>query len=83
MPRHRTPFAAAAFAMLLACSAGAGTFIIPDDDTLVRRARSIVTGTVLDSRSELTPAGGVRTVTELWVSRVLAGRHQPGAILSI
>ncbi len=69
--------------LLASLAASAGTFIVPDDDVLIRRAKGIVTGTVLESQSHITPEGGVRTVTQLWIDRVLAGPLQPGQLVAI
>ncbi len=66
-----------------AFSAAGTTFIIPGDDVLVRKADGIVSGAVLESRAELTPEGGVRTVTTLWVDRVLSGPFHAGQLIEL
>lgn len=77
--------AAIAVALLcaIAAQAPASVFVVPDDDVLVRKAESIVAGTVLDSWTESNPERGLRTLTEIWVSETLAGPLEAGRVIEI
>ena len=73
---------------LLAAPSYAATFFIPQDRELVRGATTIVAGSVLDSRPQLSRNGYVETVTSVSVREVLKGAlitstidiHEPGGV---
>ncbi|MGK2858456.1 MAG: hypothetical protein ACSLFQ_14745 [Thermoanaerobaculia bacterium] len=69
--------------LLAAVDVRATSFIVPDDDVMVRQSEGIVVAIVTDGRSERTPQGGVRTVTELSVTDVLKGPFVPGQLVSV
>jgi hypothetical protein len=68
-------FSAACVLSTLLCvsTAFAATFVVPNDREMVRRADAIVVASVLGSYTQLTPAGGIETVTALSVEEVLKG----------
>lgn len=73
MKRTFVVAACAVFSLLLTSSVFAATFFVPPDRDLIRRADAIVVGTVLGSYTQLTPAGGIETVTTLTVEETLKG----------
>ena len=62
-----------ALLVLSAGAASAATFFVPTDRQMIQRASAIVVGTVRDSRSRTTAAGGIETVTNVSVEETLKG----------
>ena len=69
------------FFILVSLPAVAATFVVPDDETFIRKADVIVTGTVLDSYSQYADNGRIETVYRLAVDELLKG--EAGEILEI
>jgi hypothetical protein len=60
-------------AFLVACSASATTFVVRSDRALVERADAIVVASALTSYPQLTPQGGIETVTSFSIEEVIKG----------
>lgn len=69
----RHTFTFALLIALLASSAAAATYIVPDDAQLVDSSRAIVVATALGSASRFDPAGRVETLYELAIDDVIKG----------
>jgi hypothetical protein len=69
-------------ALLIAASLPlrAASFVVPPDREMIRRADAIVVGSALTSYTQLTPQGGVETVTPFSVSRVINGAGVPSVL---
>lgn len=52
----------------------AATFVVPPDRDLIDRSELIITGAALTSYTQLTPEGGVETVTPISVQEVIKGK---------
>src|SRR5262245_58128237 len=76
----RKPTLFAAFIVLALCFAGtlhAASFVVPADRGMVPPAHLIVSGSAVTSYTQLTPAGGVETVTPISVEDVISGKNVP------
>ncbi len=65
---------AIAIISLLTLPVLAATFVVPDDETFIRKADVIVTGTVLDSHVQYEEQGDIETVYRIAVDEVLKGQ---------
>lgn len=59
---------------LICTSATAATFVVPTDRDMVRRAQGVVVATALPSYSQMSPEGGIETVTPVAVDEWIKGR---------
>lgn len=68
----------------------ASTFVVPADRDMIRRARAIVVASPTNSYTQITPLGGIETVTAFSVEEVIKGMpalvgtievHEPGGEL--
>lgn len=71
-------FSCKGLALLLALTFGAAgseaaTFVVPADRHLVNKSKAVAVATVVDTHSEATPEGGIRTVTTLMVDEAIKG----------
>lgn len=71
-------FSCKRLALLLALTFGAAgldaaTFVVPADRNLVNKSKAVAIATVVDTHSEATPEGGIRTVTTLVVDEPIKG----------
>ena len=76
----RKPARSAAFAfvvLFVTAATQAATFIVPSDREIVQRSHAIVIGSALTSYTQLTPAGGVETLTPISVEEVISGAKLP------
>jgi hypothetical protein len=64
-------FAAFVFLLFLSSTAGAATYVVPDDDQLIAQAEAIVVGRV--ASSEARPTRGIETWSAIEVEEVLKG----------
>jgi hypothetical protein len=69
-------------ALLLAANARAATFLVPDDATLVRASRAIVSGVAGASHGRRA-AGWIETVTTIHVDEVMKGTLAAGGDLDV
>ncbi len=79
----RKPFQSAAFVagiLSMAATLGAATFVVPADREMVRRAHVIVVASALTSYTQLTPQGGIETVTPISIEEVISGGKVPDTI---
>lgn len=58
---------------LLSIPASGATFVVPDDETFIRKADVIVTGTILSEFVQYADDGGIETRYQLLVDEVLKG----------
>lgn len=63
--------------------ATAATYIVPPDEVLVANAEAIVVATALGSHAQLTPEGGIETLTDFSVEEVLKGRVNEDRFLRV
>lgn len=72
--------------LVLLAAAGssfATTFVVPDDEELVRKSKGIVTGVVVSANAAVGENGDLETRYEIALDRVFKGPFQPGAIVPI
>src|SRR5688500_2832343 len=80
----RPKFAAVAlFLVLLSSTAGAATYVVPDDDQLIAQAEVIVSGRVV--KAEARPTRGIETWSAIEVDEVLKGGapFAPGYVFEV
>jgi hypothetical protein len=74
--------AVALFLLFLGSTAGAATYVVPDDDQLIEQAQAIVAGRVVSS--EARPTRGIETWSAIQVEEVLKGTGiTPGATIQL
>jgi hypothetical protein len=71
------------FAVLVASTARAATFIVPSDRALVGASKAIVVATAGTSWGRWAPGGWIETVTELRVEEVIKGRVAAGETIRV
>jgi len=71
------------FAILLATTAHAATFIVPSDRALVTASKAIVVATAGTSHGRYAPGGWIETVTELRVEETIKGPISPGETIHV
>jgi hypothetical protein len=74
-------YAFALFMFMAATAAEAATFIVPSDRDMVRRADAIVVAEATGSYVQLTPPGGIETVTVMASTETIKG--DPGAVFEV
>jgi hypothetical protein len=81
MRRSLTASFLSAFILLTAVPSRAATFIVPNDRTLVAKAKGIVVGTVTESHGEMSPSGFPITVSTLAIEEVIKGNLKVGEVI--
>jgi hypothetical protein len=71
------------FALLIASTAHAATFIVPSDRALVGASKAIVIATAGASRGRWAPGGWIETVTELRVDEAIKGPVAAGETIRV
>src|SRR3954462_12182821 len=71
------------FAVLIASSARAATFIVPSDRALVAASKAIVVATAGTSQGRWAPGGWIETVTELRVEEAIKGPVSAGETIRV
>src|SRR3954453_9683274 len=71
------------FAVLLASTARAATFIVPSDRALVSASKAIVVATAGTSHGRWAPGGWIETVTELRVEEAIKGSIAAGETIHV
>jgi hypothetical protein len=69
--------------MLAANTAGAATFLVPPDRTLVTASNAIVVATAGESHGRWAPGGWIETVTELRVDEAIKGGISTGETIHV
>jgi hypothetical protein len=68
---------------LAAVTASATTFVVPDDEVLIRKSDAIVAGTVMFSYARRDVFGGIETVTAVQVRETLKGALPGGGLIEV
>src|SRR5436309_7470157 len=71
------------FALLIASTARAATFIVPSDRALVTASKAIVVATAGTSHGRWAPGGWIETVTELRVEEAIKGSIAAGETIHV
>src|SRR5947209_14674751 len=71
------------FAILIASTARAATFIVPSDRALVTASKAIVVATAGTSHGRWSPGGWIETVTELRIEEAIKGPVAAGETIRV